>query len=344
MKSLKDEIEQIMEKVHYAKLFDTWVQNFAINLNNIWNESSARELTPNQNNMNKNSSAIIIGKGPSLKKENHLKILAESDYKGTIVCTDGALIDCLKAGVTPEKFPKFFVVSIEARNDSTENLTGTSHYEDGRKITTGDLKTRFDHELVRKHGNGISGLFSTVTDPGAIDIARKSGIRICWFHALFDYSDGKKSFNNISALMVRTKKHTHGLPGLQTGGNVGTTCWFIAWQILKCKNIALIGINHGWNIDDPLELILSHGHEFPVPEVDKSGPTFEKLFPKIYNPEFNCTCILDPIFQYYSKALKEFIRRSPEWVNTINATEGGIIFGERISCTKFTTFLEKYTI
>ena len=55
MKSLKDEIEQIMEKVHYAKLFDTWVQNFAVNLNNIWNESSARELTLNQNNMNKNS-------------------------------------------------------------------------------------------------------------------------------------------------------------------------------------------------------------------------------------------------------------------------------------------------
>ena len=112
MKSLKDEIEQIMEKVHYAKLFDTWVQNFAVNLNNIWNESSARELTPNQNNMNKNSSAIIIGKGPSLKKENHLKILAESDYKGTIVCCDGVLIECLKAGVAPEKFPKFFVVSI----------------------------------------------------------------------------------------------------------------------------------------------------------------------------------------------------------------------------------------
>ena len=330
MKSLKDEIEQIMEKVHYAKLFDTWVQNFAVNLNNIWNESSARELTHNQNNMNKNSSAIIIGKGPSLKKKNHLKILAESDYKGTIVCCDGALIECLKAGVTPEKFPKFFVVSIEARNDSTKNLPRS------------DLKKYFDHELVRKYGNSIYGLFSTVADPGAIDLARKSGIHIYWFHALFDYSDGKKSFNNIAALMVRSKKHTHGLPGLQTGGNVGTTSWFVAWQILKCKNIALIGINHGWNIDDPSELILSHGHEFPVPEIDKSGSSFEKLFPKIYNPEFNCTCILDPIFQYYSKALKEFIRRSPEWVNTINATEGGIIFGERISCTKFTTFLEKY--
>ena len=321
MNSLKDEIEQVMERVHYAKLFDIWVQNFAINLNNIWNEASARELTLNHNNMDKNVSAIIIGKGPSLKKENHLKILAKSNYKGTIICCDGILIECLKAGVTPEKFPKFFVVSIEARND---------------------LKKYYDHELVRKHGKKIFGLFSTVADPTAIDFARKSGMSIYWFHALFDYSDGKKSFNNIAALMTRSKKHTHGLPGLQTGGNVGTTSWFVAWQILKCKNIALIGINHGWNVDDPLELILSHGHEFPVPEIDKSNPSFEKLFPKIHNPEFNCTCILDPIFQYYSKALKEFIKRSPEWLNTINATEGGIIFGDRISCTKFTKFLEKH--
>ena len=310
-----------MEKVHYAKLFDIWVQNFAINLDNIWNESSARELTLNQNIKNENLSAIVIGKGPSLKKENHLKILAESDFQGTIICCDGILIECLKAGVTPEKFPKFFVVSIEARND---------------------LKKYYDHELVRKHGGEISGLFSTVSDPTAIEFARKSGIQINWFHALFDYSDGKKSFNNIAALMTRSKKHIHGLPGLQTGGNVGTTAWFVSWQILKCKNIALIGINHGWNVDDPSELILSHGHEFPVPEIDKSNPSFDRLFPKIFNPEFNCTCILDPIFQYYSKALKEFIKRSPEWVNTINATEGGSIFGERIKCITFEQFLTKY--
>jgi len=320
---LKDEIEQIMEKVHYAKLFDNWVQNFALNLNNIWNESSARELSLNQNNLNENSSAIVVGKGPSLKKENHLKLLAESDFKGTIICCDGILIDCLKAGVTPEKFPKFFVVSIEARSD---------------------LKKYYDHELVRKHGKNISGLFSTVSDPTAIDFARKSGIKIHWFHALFDYSEGKKSFNNISALMTRCKKHTNGLPGLQTGGNVGTTSWFVAWQILKCKTVALIGINHGWNIDDPSELILSHGHEFPVPEIDESSSSFRRLFPQIYNPEFDCTCILDPIFQYYSKALKEFIKRSPEWVNTINATEGGTIFGDRILCTKFSKFLKNYMI
>ena len=117
---MKDDIEQIMEKVHYAKLFDNWVQNFALNLENIWSESSARELS-DQNDVG-NSSAIVIGKGPSLKKERHLEILAKSDYQGTIICTDGILIDCLKSGVTPEKFSNFFVVSIEARNNFSKSI------------------------------------------------------------------------------------------------------------------------------------------------------------------------------------------------------------------------------
>jgi hypothetical protein len=32
--------------------------------------------------------------------------------------------------------------------------------------------------------------------------------------------------------------------------------------------------------------------------------------------------------------------RSPDWVNTINATEGGSIFGERITCKNFKEFLD----
>jgi hypothetical protein len=41
-------------------------------------------------------------------------------------------------------------------------------------------------------------------------------------------------------------------------------------------------------------------------------------------------------------ALKEFISRSPDWLTTINATEGGSIFGEKIHSMKFKDFLYKY--
>ncbi|MBT5759074.1 MAG: hypothetical protein HOI55_05405, partial [Candidatus Marinimicrobia bacterium] len=162
-------------------------------------------------------------------------------------------------------------------------------------------------------------------------------------HSLFDYNEGKKSFNQISALMVRAKNHANGLPAIQTGGNVGTSSWFVGWKLLKCSTVALIGINHGWEEDDSWETILSCGNNHDISKgIDQSSPVFEKLFKKVYNPDFQSYCILDPLFQFYSMALKEFISRSPQWLTTINATEGGSIFGERIKSMKFEEFLKKH--
>ena len=317
---MKISLETIMEKIQCAS-YDDWVKNFALNLTNIWNESSAAELTP-INGKTKLKSAIVIGRGPSVKKKGHLELLAKSNFNGAIVCCDGALINTLKAGVTPEKFPNFYVVSIDP-------------YSPAMKF--------YDDKIVDKYGDKIKGIFSTIVKPTTVENARKSGIKIHWLHSLFDYEEGKKSFNQISASMVRIKNHSDGLPAIQTGGNVGTSSWFIAWRILKCPTVALIGINHGWNEDDPWEKIISHGSDLVKTDVvDRKSVTFEKLFKKIHNPDFNCNCIVDPLFQFYSSALKEFIVRSPEWLTTINATEGGSIFGDKIIGMPFDSFLGKY--
>ena len=314
-------LENMMQSFFYDNFYDMWVQNFASNLNNIWNENSAKELSVNQNISSKTQeSAIIIGKGPSIKENNHLELLADSNFNGMIICTDGALIDTLEAGVTPEKFPNFYVVTI----DTAERIASL-----------------YDNPIVDKFGDKIYGIFTTVSHPKTLERARKAKIKIHWLHALFDYNDGKKSFNQISALMTRTKNHVKGLPAIQTGGNVGTAAWFIGWKILKCNLLTLIGINHGWTENTPWELIMSHGNSTNSMYVDKNHPNFEKLFPTVYNPDFDCKCILDPVFQYYSNALKEFIARSPKSVTTINATEGGSIFGERIECITLNEFLQK---
>ena len=203
-------LETIMEKIQCAS-YDDWVKNFALNLSNIWNESSAAELTPT-NNKTKLKSAIVIGRGPSVKKNGHLEMLAKSNFNGAIVCCDGALITTLKAGVTPEKFPNFYVVSIDP-------------YSPAMKF--------YDDKIVDKYGDKIKGIFSIIVKPTTVENARKSGIKIHWLHSLFDYEEGKKSFNQISALMVRAKNHPDGLPAIQTGGNVGTSSWFIAWENFK---------------------------------------------------------------------------------------------------------------
>jgi len=314
-------LENVMEQIHLDNSFEQWVKNFGLNLANIWKERSARNLVPGKSNRVVNNSAIVIGAGPSLYQHEHLKLLAKSDFKGCIICTDRILVSALKAGITPNKFPKFYVATID---------------------TAEKIKFFYEHDLVKKHGSKIRGIFSVVSNPKTVNIARKARIEIHWIHALFDYNEGKKSFNQISSLMIRAKNPKHGLPGIQTGGNVGTSAWFVAWKILKCKNVCLIGINHSWNENDEWKKIAAHCN-IPL-NINKKSSIFRKLFPIVFNPDFNCKCILDPVFQYYSNALKDFISRSPSDVKTINATEGGCIFGRQIKCMTFHHFLKKYRL
>lgn len=306
-------LEEVMRNTH--KNYEKWISNFALNLEDICIENSAKQLTLDLN-QNQNS-AIVIGGGPSLAKKNHLEILAQSDYNGNIIVVDRVLKKALDAGITPKKFNKFFVTSIEPYDR---------------------IKMHFDHDIIDKFGNKIRGIFPVISSPQTVTRAREAGIKVYWFHPLIDYNEGIRSFNGITAQMVKAKKR-EGLPALQTGGNVGTTSWFIGWQILKNSRIGMIGMNHGWDDEDNPEKIFTHGFEDPNVKIDSS---ISKItFTKVYNPDFDCYCILDPIYQFYSNALKEFISRSPEWVTTVNATEGGSIFGERVISMKLIDFLNK---
>ena len=104
----------------------------------------------------------------------------------------------------------------------------------------------------------------------------------------------------------------------------------------------MVGIDHGWEIDCPVDVILQR-HNQPVPKnIDPQHPILKKILPKIYNPDFDTYCNTDQIFEYYTSGFKEFISRSPRDVNTINATEGGVLFGDRINCMPFKSFLSKF--
>jgi hypothetical protein len=308
-------LENIFEKNLYEKYYDDWIRNFASNLENIWNGNSARDLTPTNN---QTKAAIVIGRGPSIFKHKHLDLLANSNYDGTIVCTDGALVHALNAGVTPDKFKEFFVVTIDTQTH---------------------ISKLYDDPIIKQYGNKIKCILSSTVPQSTYTIAIESGMQVFWTHALFDYNKGKSSFNYISGAMTKTKNHQKGLPAIQTGGNVGTSSWIISWSILKCSPTVLIGIDHGYPAEMSWEEIGKY-HKIPG-DVSKDSDAFKKAYPTIYNPVFDCYVKQDPIFQYYSNALKEFIPKAPSWVQTINATGGGAIFGDGINCMKFEDFLAK---
>ena len=48
-KSTAKIIDEVFYKNIYEKYYDDWIRNFALNLDNIWNGNSVRELIPKQN-------------------------------------------------------------------------------------------------------------------------------------------------------------------------------------------------------------------------------------------------------------------------------------------------------
>jgi len=317
-KTQKQILEEIFEKKAYDRYYDDWIRNFALNLNHIWKGKSVKDCVSFDNKF-KSKTALVIGRGPSLIKNKHLELLSQSGYDGTIICTDSALKSCLSSGVTPEKFKRFYVVTID-----------TNDY----------VKKFYQGSIVSRFGKKIRCLLSTTVDPSTYNAATKSGMNVFWFHTLFDYNKGKSSFNYISGIMSKTKNHAKGFPAIQTGGNVGTSSWILAWSVLKSSPVGLIGIDHGYT-NDMSWVAISEQHKIPD-DIDKNSMAFKKAYPIVYNPDFNTYCKQDPLFVYYSNALKEFIPKAPTWVKTINATEGGAIFGKGIHCMKFHEFLRKY--
>ena len=59
-------LEKVMKNTHQD--YEKWINNFTLNLENIWKENSAGELSIT--NMENQSSAIVIGGGPSLTSKN----------------------------------------------------------------------------------------------------------------------------------------------------------------------------------------------------------------------------------------------------------------------------------
>ena len=56
--------------------------------------------------------AIVIGAGPSIYKQNHLRRIADSNFEGFLFISDSMLKPCLQNNITPDKF-KMIVCTLE---------------------------------------------------------------------------------------------------------------------------------------------------------------------------------------------------------------------------------------
>ena len=303
-------------------MIDLWMYNFARNVSYILDGNSVRLQSVFKNNSKSmknhkpNNSAIVIGAGPGVYENNHLETLANSNYKGVILCTDRMLATCLKNGITPEKFPQFFVLT-------------TDPYQVTIKF--------YNDKIVKKYGKGISAIMSTCTIHETIKICKNNGLNIFWFHPLIDDFRKQEPINKIMNMMSKSDKNPDGFPVLQTGGNVGCFSWIFSWMILGCSPVGLIGLNIGNNSDTPLEK--TQHYDIILNHFDNDKSKVVKLYRKVFNEDLGTESLLDPVFDSYRETFLDLVIHTPRWTKTINATEGGSLFGKGIKNMKFVDFL-----
>ena len=80
-----EENTELLNNMSTHHLLPAWVGNFKENLKVIDESKDIMELEK------KKEPAIVVGAGPSIKMHNHLKMLQESNFKGTIFATDRIL-------------------------------------------------------------------------------------------------------------------------------------------------------------------------------------------------------------------------------------------------------------
>jgi hypothetical protein len=311
--------EVVVEKVtrySFEAQMPLWCKNFAENLPYIREGKAVNDLE----GYGKGKAAIIVGAGPSLWRNKHLELLAESNFDGVVLISDKVLKDALKAGITPDNF---------------DILVGTV---DGNRDLIWKL---YDDPIIDKYGSKIKALFTTTAAPNARERAEKAGIEIYWFNPVFDDWQRSESFTRLLGMMTSTEKRPKGIGCLRGGGNVGSALWIASFSVLNSNPIGLIGIDLSYLPETPIEETPYYKKILEAAGGDVNLAA--KHFIKIYNPYFNCSALLDFIFDSYRKVWLELARRTPREYLTINCSEGGSLFGEPyIYCMRFKDYLDHY--
>jgi hypothetical protein len=319
---LKDTMDDLIHKGTRDTLIELWVGNFGDNLEAIRNGKTIADLVPEHVHQAPDpqmappkGSAIVIGRGKSVFVNNHLPLLAESGYKGAIIATDGMLIECLKNNVIPTH-----VVSVDGNKDF--------------------IWKWYDDPLVDKYGKDIKAILCSSVAHNVYERCVKAGIEVYWFNPIYDDWRQNESFTKINTLMSKSPQNPRGLPSMNCGGNCGATAWVIAFCLLRRSPVALIGIDLGYLEGTPLEETSYYKNFIKV-----TGGNVElakRYYTEIYHPIWKKKAYTDPVFNNYRESFRQMVLNTPPFIRTINCSEGGTVFGERIECIPFKQFLETW--
>mgnify|MGYP001618136739 FL=1 len=299
---LNDSSEEMIQKSTRENLLKTWCENFGENLSSIKQGDTIAALVPEEAKKDPFcvlGPALVVGRGPSIFRNKHLELLAEKGFKGTVIATDGALLECLRRGVVPQ-----YVVSVDGNREK--------------------IVQWYDDPLVDRHGSRITAILCCMVAHNVVERIEKAGMPYCWFNPQFDDWRKNDSFTRIQMLMTATERHPNGCPNVGCGGNAGTTAWVFAWALLRRSPVGLIGIDMGYYADTPLEETAYYRQLMAGTKGDAG--LVSQAYSKMFNPYFNVEVMTDPVFRQYRASWLRLLKDIPPMIRTVNCSEGGCFF------------------
>lgn len=291
---------------------DTILRNTTENSEGI--EKTIREIEPDAR------AALIVSAGPSLYRQNILKRIW-GRFLGNVIATDGAYIQCLKAGIVPD-----YVITLDPHPtrmvrwfgdpDFAKNSEGDDYFErQDLDIAFRENAARANEqniELVNEHAFRSKFIVCTTAPRNVVERLNAAGVVPYWFAPLVD--NGPES-------LTKQMTEISGCPAINTGGTVGTAAWVFAHSILRSGQIAVVGMDFGYAMDTPFEQTQSYNMLKQYENIAEFYPHFSGYWGEAYT---------DPTYWWYRENFLDLLNANKARV--INCSGEGLLFGPHVGC------------
>jgi hypothetical protein len=154
-------------------------------------------------------------------------------------------------------------------------------------------------------------------------------MQVFWWNPMLDYPDEPGS-------VTRSLFLENGLPAMNAGGNVGTSCWMMAHAVLGKQQVGLTGMDFSYYDDTPYENTQYYKEALELVGADRLA----EMYIRIYNPYVQKWYYTDPAYFWYCKAFLELAADAD--CETFNCTEGGVLFGDKIDFIPLSDYLGRF--
>ncbi|MBF0323933.1 MAG: DUF115 domain-containing protein [Alphaproteobacteria bacterium] len=279
--------------------------------------------------------AVVIAAGPSIRRQDPIRLIKESGWKGTVIATDSAISYCLRNGVVPD-----LAVTLDPHATRIVRWFGDPKL-DPRVVQDDDYYRRQDMdtafademranreilEMLDRHGPQIAIALSTSASQAVVDRVLETGMKVYWWNPMLDAPERPESRS-------RELYRLNRLPMINAGGNVGCACWMIAHAVLGKKRVALTGMDFSYYDDTPYSATQYYREALALVGEER----LEDMFIRVFNPHTGTWFYTDPAYYWYRQAFLEMVNDAD--CRTVNCTGGGILFGDGVEFTALADFL-----